>query len=156
MIRLKSVRPTKILHRGSLKAEKIRHFSVTLLHLEKAPKTTWFYNIHYVNNDFLNTYKIPSIFQGFSCFLFHDEIFFVSNPRPSNENIYIVILFLNIFDLIYNNQLSLENHTLTSYKWHSNTITACAKWHYWYFSRKNFRVSQLLIFGEKLFVRKKV
>ena len=46
------------------------------LHLEKAPKTTHFYNIYSINNALLNTYKIPSIFLGFSCFLFHDEIFF--------------------------------------------------------------------------------
>ena len=76
MIWFKSVRHTKILHRGSLKAEKIRNFSVMRLHLEKAPKTTQFYNIYSINNALLNTYKIPSIFLGFSCFLFHDEIFF--------------------------------------------------------------------------------
>ena len=76
MIWFKSVRHTKILHRGSLKAEKIRNFSVMRLHLEKAPQTTQFYNIYSINNALLSTYKIPSIFLGFSCFLFHDEIFF--------------------------------------------------------------------------------
>ena len=76
MIWFKSVRHTKILHRGSLKAEKIRNFSVMRLHLEKAPQTTQFYNICSINNALINTYKIPSIFLGFSCFLFHDEIFF--------------------------------------------------------------------------------
>ena len=76
MIWFKSVRHTKILHRGSLKAEKIRNFSVMRLHLEKAPKTTQFYNICSINNALLNTYKIPSIFLGFSCFLFHNEIIF--------------------------------------------------------------------------------
>ena len=76
MIWLESVRPTWILHRGSLKAEKIRNFSVMRLHLEKAPQITQFYNIHSINNDLLNTYKIPSLFLWFSCFLFHDEIFF--------------------------------------------------------------------------------
>ena len=51
--------------------------------------------------------------------------FLVWNLRPSNENTYIVIFFLNFLKLIYNNQLLLENHTLTSYKWHSDTTTAC-------------------------------
>ena len=130
MIWFKSVRHTKILHRESLKAEKIKNFSVMRLHLEKAPQTTQFYNIYSINNALLNTWKIPSIFLGFSCFLFHDEIFFVSNLRPRNEYTYIVIFFLNLLNLIYNNQLLLENHTLTSYKWHSDTTIACEKWHY--------------------------
>ena len=46
------------------------------LHLEKAPQTTQFYIIYSINNDLLKTYKIPSIFLGFSSFLFRDEILF--------------------------------------------------------------------------------
>ena len=115
MIWLKSVRSTYILHRGSLKAEKIRNFSVMRLHLEKAPKTTQFYNIYSINNDLLNTYKIPSIFLGFSCFLFHDEILFLCQIYGPVTNICISLyFFVNFLNLIYNNQLLLENHTQTS------------------------------------------
>ena len=126
------------------------------LHLEKAPKTTQFYNIYSINNALLNTYKIPSIFLGFSCFLFHDEIFFLSNLRPRNEYTYIVIFFLNFLNLIYNNQLLLENHTLTSYKWHSDSTIACEKWHYQYFFMKELSCFSIGFFfgGNFLYVKK--
>ena len=68
-----------------MKARNLRNFSVMRLHLEKAPKTTQFYNIYSINNDLLNTYKIPSIFLGFSCFLFHDEIFFCQIYGPETK-----------------------------------------------------------------------
>ena len=146
-----------MLHRGSSKAENIRIFSVTRLHSEKAPKTTRFYNIYSINSDLFNKYKIPSIFMGFSCFLFHDEIFFLWNLRPNNENMYIVIFFLNFLNLICNNQLLLENHTLTSSKWHSDTTTACEKWHYQYFFMKELLWFSISIFwGENFCMEKSV
>ena len=144
-----------MLHRGSLKAEKIRNFSVMRLHSEKAPKTTWFYHFYSINNDLLNKYKILSIFLGFYAFCFMMKSFFVWNLRPSNENTYIVI-FLNFFNLIYNNQLLFENHTLASYKWHTDNTTACESDIISIFSWKNFRVSQLVFWGQKISVRKKV
>ena len=148
-------RHTQILHRGSSKAEKIRNFSVMHLHLEKAPKTTQFYNIYSINNALLNTYKIPSIFLGFSCFLFHDEILFLSNLWPRNEYTYIVIFFLNFLNLIYNNQLLIENHTLTSYKWHSDSTIACEKWHYQYFFMKELSCFSTGIFWGEIFCTEK-
>ena len=61
---------------GPWRMKKIANFSVMRLHSEKAHKTTQFYNIYSLNNDLLHTYKIPSIFLVFSCFLFHYEIIF--------------------------------------------------------------------------------
>ena len=99
------------------------------LHLEKNQNNTILQYLFY--KQWSSKYiQNPINFPGFSCFLFHDEIFFVSNLRPSNKYTYIVVFFLNFLNLIYNNQVLLENHTLTSYKWHSDTIIACEKWHY--------------------------
>ena len=71
--------------------------------------------------------QFPTDFRAF-CFMMKSILGW--NLGHSNENTYVVIFFLNFFDLIYNNHLLLENHAVTSYKWHLDNITACEKWQY--------------------------
>ena len=145
-----------MLHRWSLKAEKIRNFSVMRLHSEKAPKTAWFYNIYSTNIDLLNANKSPSIFLGFSCFMFHDEIYFVCEIYGPVTKIRISLyLFLISWTWPITISYYLKT-TLTSYKGIQIPLQPVKSDIISIFLWKNFRVSQLVFLGQKFFVRKKV